>query len=389
MPFSVNAESRPGFTPVYAGWKDLNGNNLSMMNNTLYYSLPAHNVSTGWHNISAYTSGITFTANTYDYALINVAWTAGNGDITYCTGNSSAYCTEYSTYPSSSVFTAYTYNVRNDATLRSDCYSLSVDGDNTKVFTLYCPILYGANSINQIRFDFYKDTGWLGSEVNIGISGTVSLHYLGSTGSEIATAIESQTNSITQAQEDTTTAINDMNDTINNSDTTGANSQANNFFSNFSTESNGHLTQVVTAPLTLLSSLTATCEPITLPFNFDNMNNSLGSSIPDKNVSLPCGTTLFWENNSLGNKVTNFRSFWNILIGGPIIYGLLVLCMQSFNNALDPINDELLYLEFNSEQEQIYRDMRSMEVREMANIAKSGDLHSSAYKKYFRFRKRD
>lgn len=124
-------------------------------------------------------------------------------------------------------------------------------------------------------------------------------------------------NNITSQNNITNEKLDDINDTMNNSDidTDGANS----FFGNFSDTDHGGISGVVTAPLQFINKLTGTCSPISL--------NVLGS-----NVELPCGDTLFWNKP----EVANFRIIWNLLVGGPILYLLLSKLFNVIESLKNP-----------------------------------------------------
>lgn len=96
------------------------------------------------------------------------------------------------------------------------------------------------------------------------------------------------------------------------------------FFNNFSTEDNGGISSIVTAPLKMIRSITETCLPLSIPF-YDN------------DIELPCGDTLFWNRAD----VKTFRNTWNIIIGGPIIYMLLVKLFQVIQNIKNPGNSKV------------------------------------------------
>lgn len=307
-----------------------------------------------------------YTCNSYDSNGVCLTYNCS-------TASSSDYSTNQTFYDNYSPNASFNFRFYyNDSSHWTPC---NLEGNN-----IVCPIPQDASTMYNITV-FHKIIGKSAFTYYLALGRGIFVYTNG-------------TSAIVEAQENTTQAIDDMNTSINNSDTTESSSTASNFFSGFQTESNGHLTQIITAPLTLLSSLTASCTtPVEINLGFKNLNEKTtadGGSLQvgNKTIMLPCGTALFWENSELVEDISSFRTFWNILIGGPIIYGLLLLVMSAFNNAIDPLNDELITLEFNSPREQVYRDMRSQEVRETASISHNAGLKASDYKRSWRFNRK-
>ena len=127
----------------------------------------------------------------------------------------------------------------------------------------------------------------------------------------------------------TTDAINGLDDTLNDDDTSGATSEASDFFSDFNTNTFG-LTSIITAPLNLIQSLTSsTCNDLELPLPY--LNN--------KKLILPCMTTIY---------STHFGSFFTIY--QTITYGIIAywVCVRIFNLVKDfknPEHDEIEVLD--------------------------------------------
>lgn len=214
--------------------------------------------------------------------------------------------------------------------------------------TLRCNLNGLSNSLHYIRATY----SWQGNNSNqeyrffFGTSGWVNfIPHDSDVGSNSIVSAQNQTTAAVNAA---TAAIESQNNLINDSSTTDANNTGKSFFDNFSVSSQSGLTTLITAPLTLVNSLTDTCQPITLTYNFDTLYSShdfINATQPaDKSVSLPCGDTLFWGNQNLGSKVSTFRSFWNVLFGGAIIYALTCAVMKEINKALDPMEDGLIFL---------------------------------------------
>lgn len=147
------------------------------------------------------------------------------------------------------------------------------------------------------------------------------------------------TDKIIESQQETTEAINDLNDTISNN--TIDNNIGSGILSYFS--HNDHpISGLLTAPFQFLYTLDDQCQPLTLPVSVGGGNNCGGlpvcvNNITTKNISLQCGDTLFWNRSD----VSTFRIFWNTLFGGAIIYVLGVRLFKTICRALDPFVDDI------------------------------------------------
>ena len=96
------------------------------------------------------------------------------------------------------------------------------------------------------------------------------------------------------------------------------------FFNNFTDSNPGSIASIVSSPLRLVNSLNRQCSPVS--FNIFN-----------KDITIPCGDSLFWGRND----VQTFRTLWNVLFGGLIIYRLLVKMFKSIEKMKDPTNDSV------------------------------------------------
>lgn len=129
-------------------------------------------------------------------------------------------------------------------------------------------------------------------------------------------------NQTTNAVNNNTNAVNNINNTLNDSTIT-ADADAD-FFDNINLYEDNTLSGIITAPLTFLRSIDGTCQPVSLTYK-------------GQVITLPCGDTIFWGRND----VSSFRTFWNILFGGYIIYRLCFKLFKTINDALDPTKDDI------------------------------------------------
>lgn len=148
-------------------------------------------------------------------------------------------------------------------------------------------------------------------------------------GSSFTTYEEYGTQVCTNKLDDANNAINGMNDTLNNDDTSGATGEASDFFSSFSTETFG-LTSIITAPLNLIQSLTSsTCTALHIPLPY----------LDNKYIDLPCMTSIY--QSTFGSFFTMYQT---------ITFGIIAywVCVRVFNQVKDfknPEHDEIEVLD--------------------------------------------
>ena len=111
--------------------------------------------------------------------------------------------------------------------------------------------------------------------------------------------------SCTSKIDDTNKNLNDLKDDISNSNSSGATSDASSFFNNFTTEDNGGISSIITAPLRMINSLisnSGSCNDLSLKLNMVSI---------EKDVSIPCGSILWSKASS--STITIYHT---------IVYGL-------------------------------------------------------------------
>lgn len=144
----------------------------------------------------------------------------------------------------------------------------------------------------------------------------------------------SKLNDTNSKLDDTNKNIKDTNDTLTDDSTDDKSS----FFNNFQTSDYG-LTSFVTAPVNFIKSLTTNCEPISL-------------SVLSKNITLPCGNVVFWGRDD----VVDFRTFWNFLFVGSILFLLGLRMYKTLESALNPrdFSDGFDVMAMNSSTGEVY-----------------------------------
>ena len=146
--------------------------------------------------------------------------------------------------------------------------------------------------------------------------------------------VNSKLNDTNSKLDDTNKNIKDTNDTLTDDSTDDKSS----FFNNFQTSDYG-LTSFVTAPVNFIKSLTTNCEPISL-------------SVLSKNITLPCGDAVFWSRDD----VAEFRTFWNFLFVGSILFVLGLRMYKTLESALNPrdFSDGFDVMAMNSSTGEVY-----------------------------------
>lgn len=130
--------------------------------------------------------------------------------------------------------------------------------------------------------------------------------------------------SVNDVETAVTNGFNDLNDNINNDDTDEATSEANDFFSSFSTDNHG-LTGIITAPLNAIQSLTsASCSNLSLPLPFVN-----------KNLNLPCMRNIYVQ------YFGGFMQLYDIITLGIVSYWVMVRIFAMVKDFKNPDHDEI------------------------------------------------
>lgn len=125
-----------------------------------------------------------------------------------------------------------------------------------------------------------------------------------------------------------TNAVNNLNDSLNNSDSSGATSEASEFFSGFTTDTFG-LTSIITAPLNLIGSITSsTCTPLGLPLPYVN-----------KTLELPCMSSIYSQ------YFGSFFTLYQTITFGVIAYWVCVRIFNLVKDFKNPDHDEIEVLD--------------------------------------------
>lgn len=116
----------------------------------------------------------------------------------------------------------------------------------------------------------------------------------------------------------------ETNDYLKDDDTSGANNEAESFFSGFTTNTHG-LTSVITAPLELIGNIIgSTCTPLQVPLPF-----------VDTNLILPCMSTIY--NQYFGS----FYTLYKTITFGIVSYWVCVRIFALVKDFKNPDHDEI------------------------------------------------
>lgn len=115
------------------------------------------------------------------------------------------------------------------------------------------------------------------------------------------------------------------NDTLNDSDTSGAQSDADSFFNNFDDGDTGSLMNLVKLPLKFLNSLNNSCKPITLDTGY------IGT------IKLDCLSTTLYNQSGFAN----WFNIISLVLNGVIMYGCIRKIISVVQKLKNPDDDEI------------------------------------------------
>lgn len=129
---------------------------------------------------------------------------------------------------------------------------------------------------------------------------------------------------IAEQQQQSNQIQQERNDFLNDDNVDESSSTANSFFSGFTSNDHG-LTGIITAPLTLIESLTSkTCSPLVVPLPFVNSN-----------LTLPCMSSIYSQ------YFGSFYTMYQVITFGIVSYWVLVRIFALVKDFKNPEHDEL------------------------------------------------
>lgn len=118
------------------------------------------------------------------------------------------------------------------------------------------------------------------------------------------------------------------NDLLEDDDIQGAQDSAGGFFNGFTTDTHG-LTSIITAPLSLISSISSSsCSPLVIPLPF-----------VDKDLTLPCMSSIYSQHFG------SFLSIYQMITFGIIAYWVCVRIFNLVKDFKNPDHDEIEVLD--------------------------------------------
>ena len=140
--------------------------------------------------------------------------------------------------------------------------------------------------------------------------------------------VKQEISGMKEEQKKTNEELKKTNDTLNNDDVTESTNKAGEFFNGFTTDTHG-LTAIITAPLSLISSITSSsCSPLVIPLPY-----------VDKDLTLPCMGAIY------SNYFGSFLSIYQVITFGIVAYWVCVRIFNLVKDFKNPDHDEIEVLD--------------------------------------------
>lgn len=130
-------------------------------------------------------------------------------------------------------------------------------------------------------------------------------------------------NSNSQKEQD---AINNVNDSITDSNIDDSSNTANSFFDGFSSKDHGGISSIITSPLVAINKM------------LDTSCTDMSVTWEGQKISLPCGYT-FWD------KLNEIKTFINVIEGGALAYWIVLDIRKMIDNFKNPDNNKVEVME--------------------------------------------
>lgn len=189
---------------------------------------------------------------------------------------------------------------------------------------------YFTNSDSQHSqaFQFLGLSSQSSQDVSIAILAHLKAQETNQDYTTILNEIKNNQNDYKKELQDVNSSIKKTQETIENTDTQGAQDSAGGFFNDFTTDTHG-LTAIITAPLSLISSITSkSCSPLVLPLPF-----------VDKDLTLPCMGAIYSQ------YFGSFLSIYQVITFGIIAYWVCVRIFNLVKDFKNPDHDEIEVLD--------------------------------------------
>lgn len=189
---------------------------------------------------------------------------------------------------------------------------------------------YFHNSDSQYSqaFQFLGLSSQSSQDVSIAILAYLKQQQTNQDYTTILNEIKNNQNDYKKELQDVNSSIQKTQETIESTDTQGAQDSAGGFFNDFTTDTHG-LTGIITAPLSLIISITSkSCSPLVL-------------SLPyvDKDLTLPCIGAIY------SNYFGSFLSIYQMITFGIVAYWVCVRIFNLVKDFKNPDHDEIEVLD--------------------------------------------
>lgn len=189
---------------------------------------------------------------------------------------------------------------------------------------------YFTNSDSQHSqaFQFLGLSSQSSQDVSIAILAYLKQQQTNQDYTTILNEIKNNQNDYKKELQDVNSSIQKTQETIENTDIQGAQDSAGGFFNDFTTDTHG-LTGIITAPLSLIISITSkSCSPLVL-------------SLPyvDKDLTLPCMGAIY------SNYFGSFLSVYQMITFGIVAYWVCVRIFNLVKDFKNPDHDEIEVLD--------------------------------------------
>lgn len=187
---------------------------------------------------------------------------------------------------------------------------------------------HNSDSQHSQAFQFLGLSSQSSQDVSIAILAYLKQQQTNQDYTTILNEIKNNQNDYKKELQDVNSSIQKTQETIENTDTQGAQDSAGGFFNDFTTDTHG-LTAIITAPLSLISSITSkSCSPLVLPLPY-----------VDKDLTLPCMGAIY------SNYFGSFLSVYQLITFGIVAYWICVRIFNLVKDFKNPDHDEVEVLD--------------------------------------------
>lgn len=189
---------------------------------------------------------------------------------------------------------------------------------------------YFTNSDSQYSqaFQFLGLSSQSSQDVSIAVLAYLKQQQTNQDYTTILNEIKNNQNDYKKELQDVNSSIQKTQETIENTDTQGAQDSAGGFFNDFTTDTHG-LTAIITAPLSLITNITSSsCSPLVLPLPY-----------VDKDLTLPCMGAIY------SNYFGSFLSVYQMITFGIVAYWVCVRIFNLVKDFKNPDHDEVEVLD--------------------------------------------